>query len=233
MEKLERDQSAMGILAHLLVDVNEHEKERLLRKVIPDRFFELEETSFEGEPIYSDHEEKQANLSRCFRATFEMISYEGRREISRKFVEILRREDEHKVLTYETAFFQAGDLQYLSYADASLAKQHFLSRLTKSPSDLLLKASKGIAQHLVRDEVSPIVDALVRVVAYGKPRDCVEDARGMIVSLWTELPGGTTGLDAIVLSRLDDWIRHFKQDGQEDKAQIVAEIKSECDSPTF
>jgi len=55
----------------------------------------------------------------------------------------------------------------------------------------------------------------------------------MIVSLWTELPGGTTGLDAIVLSRLDDWIRHFKQEGQEDKAQIVAEIKSECDSPTF
>src|SRR5260370_16656053 len=106
-------------------------------------------------------------------------------------------------------------MQQLSPGDAALAKQHLVTRLTKSPDILLLKASKGIAPHLTKDEISPIVDALVRVVVFGKPRDAVKDARTFIVSLWSELPGGESGLDGVVISRLDNWIIHFNEKSQE------------------
>jgi hypothetical protein len=226
--KIERDPSAMGILAHLVVDMRPHEQERLLLKVIPDRFFEIEE-NWEGDyNIDTSDEEKQTNLSRCFRTTFEMVPVEVRQKAAKKFVQVLRQEGEHKVLSYETAFFQAADLQYLPPTDATLAKQHLLARLTKSPSALVLKTSKGISKYLIKDDIGSVVDALVHVAAHAKPRDAVEDAREMIVNLWSELDGG---LDTMVLSRLDDWIRHFTLQGQESKAQIVVEIKSECDIP--
>lgn len=229
--KLERDQSAMGILGHLLMDMKDLERERLLIKVIPDRFFALEAT-WEGEFLESDHQLKQTNLSKCFRTTFTMIPEEGQKRVAKQFVAVLRRDDEHRVLTYETAFFQATDLKFLSPTDAALAKQHLLTRIASSLDIPLLKACDGLAKHLTREEISPIVDALVRYIVFGKNKSTLP-AKEYIVTLWRELPGGTDGLDNVVVSRLNDWVEHLKKEGQEDKTQVIEAIKAECDDIPF
>jgi hypothetical protein len=233
VSKLERDKSAVGILGHLLKEMTESERVRLLVKVLPYRYFELEmnlEDEFSAGPVDA---EKFAVLSRCFRTASGMISEEGRKKVAKAFVEVLRKEDEHTVFTYETAFFQAGDLQYLSGTDRVLAKQHFLSRFAETLTIPLLKASEGLASFLAKDEISPLVDKLVRAVVHGKPHDLAMEARKFITNLWMTLPGGQGGLDALVVSRLDDWIAHLQKEGQSDKADIINEIKGECGDIPF
>jgi hypothetical protein len=178
-------------------------------------------------------EEKSTLLSRCFRTAFGMISDEGRRKVAKIFVDVLRKEDEHTVFTYETAFFQAGDLQYLSGTDRELAKQHFLSRFAEHLTIPLLKASEGLGEFLTKDEISPLVDKLVRLVVAGKPSNLAIDARKSITNLWMTLPGGKGGLDALVVSRLNDWIAHFQKEGQLEKANIISEVKAECGDIPF
>lgn len=233
ISKLERDKSALGILAHLLKEMTESERVRMLVKVLPNRYFELEMNS---EDVFSADvvdAEKFALLSRCYRTAFGMITDEGRKKAAKAFVEVLRKEDEHTVFTYETAFFQAGDLKYLSVADKDLAKEHFLSRFEESLTIPLLKASEGLAGSLAKHEISPLVDKLVRAVVLGKPYDLALEARKFIIALWMGLPGGQGGLDALVVSRLDDWIAHLQKEGQSEKANVLAEIKAECGDIPF
>jgi hypothetical protein len=59
------------------------------------------------------------------------------------------------------------------------------------------------------------------------------EARKFITNLWMDLPGGQGGLDALVVSRLDDWISHLEKEGQLEKAQIINEIKAECGDIPF
>jgi hypothetical protein len=125
VKKLERDESAMSIHKHLLKDVPEFEIERLLLRVIPNRYFELDavDGQFGPEPDL----EGQNRLAICFRSGFTIASDEIKKKVTKRFLSILRNEDQHKVLTYEVAFFRGGDLKYLSPAEAKLVKDHLLS----------------------------------------------------------------------------------------------------------
>ncbi len=102
--KLERDASAMAILPHLLKEVAEVERQRLLLRVIPNRYFELygayQEDPFE-DPLTA---EKRERLSECFRSALSMASEDTKKRVARNFVAVLKEEHEHEVLTYETAF---------------------------------------------------------------------------------------------------------------------------------
>jgi len=233
ISKLERDKSAVGILGHLLKEMTESERVRMLVKVLPNRYFELEMYSEDEFSAGAVDAEKFALLSRCYRTAFGMIAEEDRKKVAKAFVEVLRKEDEHTVFTYETAFFQAGDLKYLSGTDRELAKEHFLSRFEEPLTIPLLKASEGLASSLAKGEISPLIDKLVRAVVLGKPHDLAMEARKFITALWMGLPGGQGGLDVIVVSRLDDWITHLQKEGQFEKANALTEIKSECEDIPF
>src|SRR5262249_12797265 len=53
--KLERDKSAFAVLSHFLKEMKEGERERLLRDVLPSRYFDAEEVGF-GSLLASDYE---------------------------------------------------------------------------------------------------------------------------------------------------------------------------------
>jgi hypothetical protein len=142
VKKLERDESAMSIHKHLLNEVPSFEIERLLLKVIPKRYFELD-TAIEGFGPEPDTD-GQSRLAICFRSAFSTASDEIKKKVTASFDAILKKEDQHTVFTYETAFFRAGDLQYLPAADAKLVKDHLLSRI-----------QAGISTELVASVVLP------------------------------------------------------------------------------
>ena len=162
--KLERDASAVGILPHLLKEVRELERERLLVKVIPKRYFELDESL--GQDLFSGEfvAETQDRLSQCFRSAMSVASEETKKKVMRNFVAILKEEDQHKVLTYETAFFKASDLKYLPPADAMLVKEHLLSRLSKEVELPLLKTIEGLAEFVASDDIQRVVDPMIRAM---------------------------------------------------------------------
>jgi len=225
VKKLERDESAMSIHKHLLKDVPEFEIERLLLRVIPKRYFELDTARGEFEP--EPDTERQARLATCFRSAFEIASEEIKKEVTTNFLSILRNEDEYKVLTYETAFFRAADLQYLSAAQAKLVKDHLLSRIKTNISTELVAAFDGLPAFIEKEDIADLVDSLLRA-CLGKGSDQLKvSARKYLGELWMGLPGGKDGLDQFVFSRLQDWIVHFEKHQNIDSAQIVREIREE------
>jgi hypothetical protein len=231
VKKLERDQSAMAIHTHLLREVPEFELERLLLTVIPNRYFELDSAAgdFEPEPDF----EGQARLAICFRSAFAAASAETRKKVTMNFLSILKEEDQYKVFTYETAFFSAGDLQYLSPSQAKLVKDHLVSRIQTDISLELLKTFDGLPTFLEASDVAPLVDALLKQ-CLPKGASALKGAAAKCINqLWLQLPGGEGGLDHLVITRLDDWINHFQKQGLADSAAAVTEIKAELDDIPF
>lgn len=232
VKKLERDESAMSIHKHLLKEVSEPELERLLLKVIPKRYLELDSAAGEFEP--QPDWESQARLSTCFRSAFDIAPEETKRKVTTHFLTVLKEEDQHTVYTYETAFFTAYDLKYVSSAEAKLVKDHLLSRAKQGISNELLRAVDGIAPFLEAADVSGLVDALVRTsLKAGNP---LKDAcRSSIHGLWLDLPkgDGDHGLDRLLLKRLDTWITFFEEQENHDSAAAVREIREICDDIPF
>ena len=221
--KVGRDASALAILPHLLKDTNKFERARLLLRVIPDRYFELDD------PLESSHyiAEHQARLSKCFRSAFDMASTGTKKKVTENFLSILKEEDQYKVFTYETEFFRATDLQYLSPTQASLVKEHLLSRLGEEPAVPLFTAMQGLTRFLGTSDVLRLVDPIVRVVGYGKNEELQAASRSFLVNTYSEI--NNHDLDEAFLRRLGDWIRHLEEKGLVDAALRVRVLKEECE----
>jgi hypothetical protein len=230
VKKLERDESAMSIHRHLLKDVPEYQRERLLIQVIPDRYFELDTALGEYEP--QPDVEGQNRLAMCFRSAFDMASDEMKKKVTANFLSILKEEGQHKVFTYETAFFRASDLSYLSGTEAKLVKDHLLSRIQTDICPELITAIDGLPPFLEVTDIATLVDALLKACLAKGGHQLKVSARKYLTGLWLALPG-ENGLERYVTSRLDDWITHFDKLGTEESAKIVREIKTECEDLPF
>jgi hypothetical protein len=231
VKKLERDESAISIHKHLLKDVPEHELERLLLRAIPNRYFELDTAAgeFEPEPDFAG----QTRLAICFRSAFGMASEETKKKVTRHFLSILKEEDQYKVFTYETTFFRAADLKYLSSLEAKLVKDHLLSRIEKDISFELVVAIDGLADFLEEVDIANLVDSLLKASLLKGIRPLKTAARKYLVELWRALPSGGSGLDSLVVRRLEDWIEHFEKNGNPESAEAAREIKNEVEDVPF
>jgi hypothetical protein len=225
VKKLERDESAISIHRHLLTDVPEFELERLLLRVIPKRYFELD-TIISGDFGPEPDAEKQSRLATCFRSAFEMSSDEVKKKVTKRFLSVLKEEDHHTVVSYETALFRCKDLEYVSPEEANLVKAHLLSAADKGLSLSLLKTIEGLAPFLVRRDIPRLVDVLVRTSVYDHPNDLKIASRRYLSDLWRDLP---STLDHFVVARLDDWIKHFDRKGYTQFSVLVGEIKTEIE----
>jgi hypothetical protein len=228
VKKLERDESAMSIHKHLLKDVREHELGRLLISVIPNRYFELDYTGEVGEGDI----EKQNRLAICFRSAFNMASVDTKKKVTKNFFSILKEEDQYKVFTYETAFFRAGDLKYLSLPEAKVVKDHLLSRLQTEISEELINAIDGLSHFVEPGDISGLIDSLVRAIVNEESGELKAAGRRCLLGLWGCLPNGDKG-DAKVIARLGDWIAHYEKNGNLDSAEIVRKMKNEFENFPF
>jgi hypothetical protein len=227
VKKIAQDASATAILPHLLRDMSEEEKCRLMLKIIPARYFELDAESFDPSDI-------QGRLSECFRSAFDLSTDRTKERVTSHFVDIVKNETQDMVFAYETAFFRASDLKHLATADAQLVKDHLVSRIKNNGMSLrLTSAIDGLGRFLGVNDISPLVDAMVRVATSAKTEPLKEAASSGIVRLWQELPGGPSGTDHQVVERLGDWVAHFEKQGREQQAQIVKDIRVECSDIPF
>jgi hypothetical protein len=104
VSKVEHDGSAIAILNHILRATNPFELERLLTKVIPQRYFEshaFSEDSSGGSVLLS--------LETCFRAAFDIVPDEVKTRVTRRYVTILCEDSEIDVFLYEKAFFKGKE----------------------------------------------------------------------------------------------------------------------------
>jgi hypothetical protein len=221
--KISKDSSAMTVLSHFLKETNEHERERLLTSVIPERYFSL----------FPDCEEPEGppeldNLVTCFRQAFDTLPDNRKATVAKQFVKILREEGEERVLCYETAFLRASDLQYLSSGDANLAKQHLLSRLEREQTAPVIGALNGIGGFLNAAEIKKVTGLLLRAVVNEKGDKEQDAARDALFNLGWEV---SEELGVKMRELVDEYAASLKQRGLEEEAAAIENIRGILDIP--
>lgn len=209
LQKFEDDPLAFGIAAHLLKEARPEEVERLLLRVLPDRYFYLlQATGFDFGDDDFDYAAALQALEKLYREAFDAAADETKAKAIKRFAAVLREETGTKVQAYEDKFFRASDLSYATDRDRRLIKDHFFSRTKDKPLSLdHIACYDGLAGQIAAGEVPKFADPLIRTIAYG-PAEAQKAAAECLEAefLWY-LP---TTMESRVLKRFDDWIDLFE-----------------------
>jgi hypothetical protein len=169
VSKLENDSSAIAFLGHLLRQVNEFERKRLLLNVLPQRYLEL--------ILQDTSEDMLIPLRDCFRLVYRTSSEEVKKNVAKQFVSILKEESQQKVRAYERAFFRASDLKNYSGPDAQLVKTHILSLLEGYVDLRVLEMMEGVGHFVTSFEIwtfiSRLLQAMKSAIAF-EQKDMIE-----------------------------------------------------------
>jgi hypothetical protein len=224
VKKFESDATALGIASHVLGGAAPREVERVLIKVLPERYFEVAE---QPEPDSTQLE----GYGRLFRTAFEYASTETQKAVTARYVEIVRTEPGPLVLTYEEQFFRASDLQYVSGAkDRKMLIAHLLARVKDAPTASLFAAMEGIGPFVTAADITEYADRLVSPAVH-KPDTAV--ARAAERRLITERKGLSATVDSGVVLRFAAWRDMFEKQKNEDRARRVDQLAEaySADSP--
>ncbi len=217
LSKIEIDPSCVSILPHILKDTKEHEIERLLLKLIPDRYLRINSYP----QLDYDDMTTLERLAKCFRIVFDGAPNDIKIRATQKFVSILKEAEHHTVLAYEENLFRASDLVYVPTKDGAIVKQHLLTRLEEKRSEKLIAALYGIELLITELEVQNVVDSLVKEIVYGKVDSLKSGSKDLIVYLWQST---VPPVDKRVQTRLEDWKTLFQKEVRLEQMKIIEEI---------
>jgi len=217
VNKVSKDKSAFALLPHFLKEMKDRERERLVKEVIPARYFQED---FEGSlSLKLDEYEK------FHRGAFETLSDECKSTVARQYIRILREQSGEYIVKYENLFFRAGDLKYLPPAEAELAKTHLLARLRDEQSWAILDIVEDIGPFLTIPEAKTVVDAYARMVGYSKAPEVQGKADYLLMTLHDEVePGGDVA--HALEERLDFWIDVYEKRPLKDAKEDLESIKA-------
>jgi hypothetical protein len=139
IKKFESDSSAFGIAKHLLADASEHEVQRLLLKVLPERYFSILEEADLSDDADTSGDVVLPRHTQLFRSAFDLAPKATKEKVLARHVDVIRKEPGPKVQVYEEQFFRASDLEFVSATDRKMIVDHLLSRL-RAP----IKMSVGV-----------------------------------------------------------------------------------------
>ena len=219
VSKIEQDSFVGAILNHLLEDLNRSEMERLLLKIIPERYMAEPES-----PIpYEGDEQVLKRLADLFRTAYEKAGSQLQARVTRKFVQILKEERQEFIFAYSRAFFRMSDLRHLSDADIQLVKSHFFAQIKSDKTDYdLILAFSGIGKYILPDEVLSFVDPLVQTMCLGNTEDTIRAARERIIDESVEME---EKVKYELNARLDQWIELYSSRKDSRRADLVEELK--------
>ena len=225
VSKIEQDPSVEAILKRLLQELNQPEMERLLLKVVPEKYMTVWE-----EPYFQDgYEHLPRMLPILFRTVYEQADCQLQARVAQNFVRILLEGTEEFIRAYSRAFFRMSDLQHLPANDAQAVKEYFFAQIKNNQDDSgLILALSGIGKHLLPDEISSFVDPLVRTICSGNVEDTKDTARRRIV----EESMGMEFEDVHRLeNRLNQWSEMYRSREESEHATLIEELKLSIGAP--
>jgi hypothetical protein len=218
LSKIQRDHNSLSILKHLINEVSESQRERLLIDLIPAAYESIDPLDETGE-----------RLEVAFRVVLESVTPAVRENVAAEFVRILREDDGWRVLQYGIAFFRPSDLKFVPSQHQAMVREHLLGR-APSPHTLgTLKVLNGIAEHLQPEDVPKWLDPFIRTFASNTVKDVVKNsARALLL----DEAGNTIShkVDNAIAQRLEEWVNYYDKSGIPDQADYIREIKKEIDA---
>ncbi len=220
VSKLRRDSHVGSIFKHLLMEVREQQKERLLLELLPSAYRdELQAEEFVDVTI-------QERFVEAHRTVFNSSEEATKRRVADEFVRILREEDGDRITEYCDAFFQASDLRWLQTAHREMVLGHLFNRIPAIHTEATLRFLQGILPFLGAHQVPRWVDAYVRTITHSSrntPRDL---ARSHFVG---DVIGGTADQWGRIKVRMNDWESTYRQNSSDDRLKLLEELREELD----
>ena len=225
LSKVRRDEAALTILPHLLDDVPEQERERLLQSVLPEAYFTLPELEdgFGG----LDHDTR-SRLSAAFRLIWDSVAPGVKQQIAGEFVRILRSEDGSRVRDYSRAFVRPEDLDSVADQHRVMVKEHLLARVGNLHDLESLQMNEGIGSYLEASDVPRWLDPAVRTVTARSSTEVLKASVRRFVR--DECFRARRDVEGAVGGRLEEWISTFEQSdaaGAFERVEVLKELKAE------
>jgi hypothetical protein len=224
VSKVERDSSATAILGHLFSETREAEVERLILKILPERYMELDDAELSLDE-WTTRNKVLMRFRGCYRRAFEGTTEAIKRRAVARYVQILKEADDRHVVTYDAAFFRAKDLAFTNENNQRLVREHVLQRLQDGVTDDTLPLANGLEQYLDNDTVSGWIDAFVRTLVFRSPSGQLK--QHITTFLQTAASALSKELDEQVRRRLQDWIDLFQRQSKPEPRGVVVELRGE------
>jgi hypothetical protein len=217
VRKFESDPSALGISEHLLKAARDQEIERVLTKVLPERYFEELQAENPNEGILDGQ-------CKLFRAAFDLAPTKTKKAVMERYVAVLKEEPGLRVRAYEEEFFRASDIEFVNEPDRPLVKAHLIERIRNDPNLKLLRAAEGIGEWIEKGDVRPFVDVLMRhiVVSRAGGEILARRARKLLADEASNTPDE---VDPEIIARLEVWESAYQSRGLNDQVEAIREIK--------
>ena len=220
LSKVLRDSNSLAILKHLLQEVTEQQRERLLLEIFPAAY---EEACGSEEP-FDDTSER---LVSAYRTILESVSSDVRKRVASEFVRVLRVEDGDRVVKYGAAFFRSADLAFVPVSHRAMVLVHILSRVPTIHTLDSLKLIEGIEDYLQPADVPKWLDPFISsLVSSTVKENFKQRVRNQLHEASVTLG---SDVDAAIDRRLDDWIRHYQKGEASEMVELVGELKKQID----
>ena len=219
VSKVRRDSHVGSILKHLLTEVKEQQKERLLLELIPSAYQEeLRSEEFADAGVIE-------RLVGSHRVVLNSAEESTKRRVPEEFVRVLREEDGERVIEYGDAFFSASDLRWLAAAQREMVVAHLLNRIPNIQTEATLRLLDGILPFLENYRVVKWVDSFVRTVTNASRHTPRKSARDRFVG---EVIGASPEVWAKVKERLDAWGTTYRENGSTERLTALEEMRDEA-----
>ncbi len=229
LSKIERDANSLTILRHLLAEVLEPQKERLLLELIPS----AHQKACDAAAAVPFGEEEFTDLANRFESAYRIIldtvSTDTRKRVASEFVRVLKEEDGGRVLEYGNAFFRPTDLVYLSSPNIAMVREHIIGNAPTYHNRATANRIKGLAPHLDESQIAKWLDPFVRAIVSANINDSIRQAVRTILIDDVAQTATPDTLFPVICNRLQMLSERFLSNSENDKAEVIQEIKTEIE----
>ncbi|MES3034938.1 MAG: hypothetical protein V4813_13145 [Gemmatimonadota bacterium] len=219
--KIERDSNCLPLLKHLLTEVSDSSRERLLLELIPDRYIELK-VADDDDP-FSEESAKLARFQKAFRLILELSAEPAKQQAAAEFVRVLREADGDYVTRFQQAFFIPEDIQHVAQPQRAIVKEYFLSLATSDHTPRSGEHLAGLAPYLAKQDIVAWADPYVRTAFLSTSSETAKaNVQKAFLRGFRLLP---SSLEKPLKKRLRDWEQHFLTRNDEEELSAVRHLQ--------
>lgn len=225
LSKIRSDPSVKAILIHLLKDVTDREKERLLLEVLPNEYMKV----IDDPDPDDDLRHLSSIIPTVFRATLEEVEQGIQKKVAKQFVRILKESSGSYVSAYELAFFKVLDVKHLSKGDIQLVKDHISDQLKSGPyRGKLFGCLSGMSHPMLWKDFRQFIRRVIWYACQSSSEAVRKAARQRI---FEEYYSGNEEFQVAVMTGIDKWVQHYRKVDQVEIAEKFVSLEEEIEIP--
>jgi hypothetical protein len=164
-----------------------------------------------------------SHFSTCFRKAFELASSGLKKIVASRYLAILKNEDEDYISKYESAFFRATDMNYLSRKERPLVIKHLMQTMRQHINIPMLSS---IGKFLQKSDATEFVDIITREILSAVKSQDNQRINALRSFANTEFTISNKDFLETVSKRLNDWVVHFEKKKDNESGVLIENLRN-------